>query len=269
VNCAVCDGPSVTAAGDTEIPAGGFSVIRAVALAPGTDAVTVTIWVAVIAAGAVYSPVPEITPVAGEIDHVTGPLELLTCTLNCAVCDGPSVTAEGKTEIPAGRFSVIRAEALAPGIDAVTVMVWDAVIEAGAVYSPAPEIVPMGGYSDHVTGLLELVTWAVNCAVCEVESATSPGVTEIPAGAFSVIRAVPLAPGTEAVTVTTWLAVMAAGAVYSPLAEIVPRAGLIDHVAVPEGLLTCATNCAVCEGPSVTSPGVTVTVEGCAASAAL
>jgi hypothetical protein len=63
------------------------------------------------------------------------------------------------------------AEADLPGsaaLVAVTVTVCCEVIEAGAVYNPPLEILPVAGLSDQETTVLLLpVTVAVNCWVCD------------------------------------------------------------------------------------------------------
>src|SRR5919198_627493 len=59
---------------------------------------------------------------------------------------------------------------------------------------------------------------------------------------------------------TTWDCLLIfPGALYKPVAEIVPVAGLIDQV-TPPGPLTVAVNCAVCPALSITLPGLIVTV---------
>ena len=67
-----------------------------------------------------------------------------------------------------------------------------------------------------------------------------------------------------AVTVTVSCVAMFDGAVYRPLALIVPTpAGLIDQVtALLQAPETPATNCCVCPTPSVAARGVRITAAG-------
>src|SRR3954453_5292908 len=63
-----------------------------------------------------------------------------------------------------------------------------------------------------------------------------------------------------AFTVTVCALATAAGAVYNPVAEIVPTAGVTDHAtAVLAVFITVAVNCCVCPAFSVADNGVTVT----------
>ena len=60
---------------------------------------------------------------------------------------------------------------------AVMVTVLPAVMDEGAVYSPLEDTVPRRGDKDHVTPvLLDPVTCAVNCAVCEAVTDAVGGV---------------------------------------------------------------------------------------------
>ncbi len=61
---------------------------------------------------------------------------------------------------------------------AVTVTVWLVLIVAGAVYKPVLETVPTAGFRLHVTAvLLDPVTVAVNCCVCEAATLADAGLT--------------------------------------------------------------------------------------------
>jgi hypothetical protein len=67
---------------------------------------------------------------------------------------------------------------------AVTVTVWELVIEAGAVYRPAEVIVPTDGLIDHVTVFSTKMpreapaTWAVNCCVPDGGKLTVDGLMD-------------------------------------------------------------------------------------------
>jgi multidrug efflux pump subunit AcrB len=123
---------------------------------------------------------------------------------------------------------------------------------AGAVYSPAVEIVPVpAGLMDHVTAvLLVFVTVAENCCVWLAYKLAVVGVRLTAIGGIKVTVAeaaeVPFC-WLVAVTVTGCFVVMLAGAVYSPVALMLPvPAGLIDHVtAVLLLFVTVAENCCV------------------------
>jgi hypothetical protein len=131
---------------------------------------------------------------------------------------------------------------------AFTVTVWELPIEAGAVYRPAEEIVPTAGLSDHVTALLEVPpTVAVYCWVWATARVAESGVNEMLTGGLSVTVALADLVGSAAlvaVTVTVCGPLSAAGAEYRPLLEIVPTAGITDHVtAVFVVPVTAAVNC--------------------------
>lgn len=67
-------------------------------------AVTVSVVVVAMDAGAAYSPAPLILPdPLGLIDHVTAALQLpMTVAANCRVCPAERVAAVGATEIDSG-----------------------------------------------------------------------------------------------------------------------------------------------------------------------
>jgi hypothetical protein len=73
---------------------------------------------------------------------------------------------------------------------AVTVTVCAAIIEGGAVYSPAAEILPTAGLSDQATAALWLFnTVAVKACVCEGRSVTEPGVSDTLTGGTNEMAA--------------------------------------------------------------------------------
>jgi hypothetical protein len=102
------------------------------------------------------------------IDQVTAVLLVpLTVAVNVWFCDGSKDTEDGVSETVSGRVSVTVAVTDLVGsatLAAVTVMVWELVIEAGAVYRPVLAIVPTAGFSDQVTAVFVVpVTVAVSC----------------------------------------------------------------------------------------------------------
>ena len=127
-------------------------------------------------------------------------------------------------------------------------------------------MLPACGLMDQVTPEVAFVKAAVNCCVCPVESVALAGETvTVMAGGCSVMVAAPVAVGSKtlaAVTVTFWLAEIAAGAVYRPLDGLMePTCGLMLQV-TPVWLmpLTFAENCCVCPAPSVAADGLTTTI---------
>jgi hypothetical protein len=95
-------------------------VMAAVPLAEGSStlaAMTVTAWVSLIAAGAVYKPVGEMVPSKGWIDHLTpGSVAPVTVAVNCRLWEAPRVTAPGLTATVIAGFRVMVAVALAAGV---------------------------------------------------------------------------------------------------------------------------------------------------------
>ena len=107
-------------------------------------------------------------------------------------------------------------------------------------------------------------TDATNCCVCPaVMDAVVGVIVTTTADRFTVAVADLLASATEvAVTVTATGAPIDAGAVYNPLASIVP-APVTNHVtAVLAAFVTAAVNCWVCPLPNIAVTGLTVTVTG-------
>ena len=118
---------------------------------------------------------------------------------------------------------------------------------AGAVYSPVAEMLPTLGLIDQVTAVFVVpVTVAVNCWVWPAVSVTLGGLTETPMTLRLTVALPDLVASATlvAVTVTDWELVMLAGAVYSPVTEMLPTLGLIDQVtAVFVVPVTVAVNC--------------------------
>jgi hypothetical protein len=108
-------------------------------------------------------------------------------------------------------------------------VVWEAIV-AGAVYRPLAERVPVLGDKLQVTPVFEVpVTVDMNCCVCPAVNVGFAGltVTMTPAG-LTVIVAVANSVGSETlvmVTVTVVTVFTTAGAVYRPLAEMLPKLG--------------------------------------------
>jgi hypothetical protein len=88
------------------VGAGGFNVIVALAdllLSAALVAVTVTDCVLVTVAGALYRPLDEMLPTAGEIDQFTAVLVVLvTAALNCCVAPCARLADNGLTEMATG-----------------------------------------------------------------------------------------------------------------------------------------------------------------------
>jgi hypothetical protein len=152
------------------------------ALPSPTLAVTVTGCALAMMAGAVYSPLIEMLPTLGLIDHATPKPGWLTLAVNCWVCPPVSVTLGGLTVTVNGGTSVTVALPdwkLSATLVAVTVTdCWPAMLP-GAVYSPLEEMLPTLGLSDQVTAVLVVpVTVAVNCWVPPGPSVTLSGLTE-------------------------------------------------------------------------------------------
>lgn len=145
-------------------------------------AVTVTFWVAVIVAGAVYKPFAS-EPILGLSDHVTPVLELpLTVAVNCF--DRPAASevelgfSEMLTAVVVGALTAGVATAGPSMIVALAIFVESARLvaemvtreseatELGAEYSPLLEIEPRPWTTAHCTWWFKLpVTEAVNCSV--------------------------------------------------------------------------------------------------------
>src|SRR5215471_3987744 len=116
------------------------------------------------------------------------------------------------------------------------------------------------GLADQVTAVLLLpMTVAENCCVWEAVRLAVPGAMETVIGGASVTVAVPALVGSAtlvAVTVTDCVPEMVAGAVKSPVAEMVPT-GLADQVTAVLLLpVTVAENSCVWETVRLAVPGV-------------
>jgi hypothetical protein len=116
---------------------GVVSVRLALAETPPYVAVTVTGCVAAIIAGAVYSPLEEMLPTCGLRDQVT-PLDTAEpspLAVNCWLCPGCRVAADGLTETVGGTSCTAAEDVLLVSAPLVAVTVTDvgAGIDAGAV----------------------------------------------------------------------------------------------------------------------------------------
>lgn len=100
-------------------------------------------------------------------------------------------------------------------LTAVIVTVCCAVIEAGAVYSPALVIVPTSGETDQLTVVFVVpATEAVNCWDCDWPNTTLVGLIATEMEGFTVTVANPLTPPVcVAITLTVCVVVTDAGAV--------------------------------------------------------
>ena len=109
-----------------------------------------------------YSPVLEICPNAALSDQVTEVWLLpITEAKNCCIRTAVRLTAAGVTDTDIEGSTIMVAESDIPVVGvAVAIIVWGAETEAGAVYSPEPDIVPICGLSDHLNKLLLPVTLA-------------------------------------------------------------------------------------------------------------
>jgi hypothetical protein len=157
-------------------------------------AVTVTVWAALMAAGAVYRPVLVIVPTLGLIDHVTAvfPEPPVTLAVNCWEWEAERLAVAGVTDTDTGASRVTDALADLVGsaaLVAVTVTVWAKAIAAGAVYRPVLVMVPTLGLMDHVTAVFPAppVTLAVNCCDWADERLAVAGAAETDTGATKEI----------------------------------------------------------------------------------
>jgi hypothetical protein len=137
-------------------------------------------------------------------------------------------------------------------------------MEAGAVYRPELDRLPALGERLHVTSVLpEPLTVAVKSCVPPPLKLTLPGVTETETVGVGFRVKVALADlpvsatGVAVIVTVCWLA-MDAGAVYSPVAESVPTAGVrVQVTAVLADPVTTAVNCCVALALKLTLPGLT------------
>jgi hypothetical protein len=187
---------------------------------------------------------------------------------------GPGVAVAeiegGVTETGGSSVTVAEADfVVSAWLVAVTVTDCWIAIAAGAVYRPLAPIVPTpAGLAVHVTDWLVLfATVAVKLCVPLAYSVAVPGTTLTDTGGSSVIVAeadLVESAWLVAVTVTVCCVVIVAGAVYTPLALIVPTpSGLIVHVTAWFVLFaTVAVKLCVPFEYRVAAPGVTLTDTG-------
>jgi hypothetical protein len=178
-------------------------------------------------------------PTGGVTAHVTAVFEFpLTVAVKLALWPPSSAAVLGdKLRLTAAggvAISVAMAVAVLVGsatLDAIIVTVWRLEIVAGAVYTPLT-MVPTAGLRDQVSAVLLVpVTEAPNVADAPAPSdveagpiVTATGVRDTQALAVLVVSA-----ALVAVTVTTSLFAIIAGAWYTPLV-MVPSGGFKDHV---------------------------------------
>ncbi len=120
---------------------------------------------------------------------------------------------------------------------------------------------PTAGVSSQLTPVLLLpVTVAVNCCDCETLKVADVGLSWIVTGVRLIVAVADFVGSTMlvALIVTDWVLVTVDGAVYRPVLDSVPTAGLRDQVTlvfvVP---VTVAVNCCVCETERLADAGVT------------
>ena len=126
----------------------------------------------------------EIVPTAGLRDHVTCVFdEPVTVALNCWLWDESKDALAGLTVTPTAAAGVSEMTACVlpadfPALAAVTVTVCALVMDAGALYRPAAEIVPTAGLTLQVTdGVGDPGTEAVNDWLWDGDRDTWLGVT--------------------------------------------------------------------------------------------
>jgi hypothetical protein len=226
VNCSVCPSYNVAVVGLIET--GGRRVTVAVAtfvVSAWPVAVTVIVcWLAT-TAGAVYNPLSLIAPTpAGLTDHVTAWFAVNDCA-----CPLDRIAVAGVTLSGGSRLTVATANLVVSAwMVAITVTVsWLAMV-GGAVYSPVASIVPTPeGSTVHVT-----VWFDVNCCVWPPYNIAVDGVTVNNGNTVSVaVTDLDVSAWLVAVIVTVCGVAALAGAVYIPVASMVPAPeGLTAHV---------------------------------------
>jgi len=248
----------------------GNREIVAVAVFAGSAvriAVKVTVCGAAMDDGAVYNP-PVVTVPAPDgvtVQEAAWLPPVSTAAVNCCVSRGYRVTLAGVTCVTPPPNTVTIADALfeeSATLTALTVTVCcDAT--AGAVYRPPDVIVPAPeGLTDHVTAVLFVsITVARNCCVCSAARETAAGATVTATGpSVTAADADLLGSATLVAFTRTVCGLKLDGAVYRPVAETEPTAGVTDQVtAVFDVFITVAVNCCVCSAPSETAAGATVT----------
>ncbi len=130
---------------------------------------------------------------------------------------------------------------------AVTLTVCWVLFVAGAVYKPVLDSVPTAGLNDQVTPVLLLpVTVVVNCWVCETDRLADVGLICTNTGTSVIVAVADLLGSATlvAVTVIVWPLATGDGAVYKPVLDSVPTAGVIDQVTLVLLLpVTVVVNC--------------------------
>jgi hypothetical protein len=256
VNCCVPEAYRAADPGLTLTAIGGINVIVAVPVALPSSwlvAVNVTVCCAGTVAGAVYRPLTETVPNAGDRVQVTfGLPAFVTVAPNCCVWPWYSSALSGPTETIIGGFSVTVATAVFDGsatLVTLTATVCCAEMMAGAVYRPDGLTVPIADGTAQIKPVLTApLSSAVNCCVWLERSVAEVGEISSVTG-ISVTAAVALRVGPiwlVAVTVTVCGSEIVAGAVYSPAGLIAPTAGDIVQVTPVSPLpVTVAVNWAV------------------------
>jgi hypothetical protein len=175
-----------------------------------------------------------------------------TVALNCWVCDPKSVTVGGVTFTVIGTSVSTELPVLAGSAALVAMTVTDCweLIAAGAVYNPVAEIEPTaGGLMVQVSDVFPVpVTVAVNCCVWPPKMFAVGGVTLTATGARLMVAEddTELLKVLVAFAVIVWAVEMIAGAVYSPVVEIVPTLGVRLQVTLLEMPAALTENCCVC-----------------------
>lgn len=252
-------------------------------------AVTVTCAGVGTAAGAVYRPVDEIVPQVAPEQPVPAKLQVtavfvvpVTVAVNCRVFRTTSCTVVGETcTTTGGRIVTVTDDDLVISAFAVAVTVTCAGFgtAAGAVNRPLAEMAPQVAPEQptplrlHVTAVFVVpVTVAVNCCVFPATTCAVVGETLTATGGRMVTDAdavFVLSAAEVATTVTSAGLGTVPGAVYKPLAEIVPQpapeqpAPCRLHVtAVFVVLVTVAVNCCVFPATTFAVVGEILTITG-------
>jgi hypothetical protein len=219
----------------------GIKVTVAVALPFGAVAVTLSVPVDDIVAGAVYRPELVIVPkVAVQAD---APAEV-----NCCVAPRLRETVSGEIVCGFRACSVTTAEAEPPGPVAVTVTELDDGMLEGAVNSPVVLMLP-------AVAVQLVAPKEVNCCVAPSFNETVSGEMACGFRACSVTAAEAEPPGPVAVTVTEPDDGMLEGAVNSPVVLMLPAVAV--QLVAPEEV-----NCCVAPSFTVAVVGEIVCVGG-------
>jgi hypothetical protein len=269
VNSWVPEGATLAVAGLT-LGVGSCKVTNALATFVGSAtlvATTVIICSMLIAAGALKVPF-RIVPTFGTSDQVTAVFVVpVKVAPNCADWPPVSETEGGDTAMATTGMRLIVALAFMVGsaaLEAVRVTVCGVLSEAGATYNPLTTV-PTGGTSDHVAVVLVVpVNAALNCWLCDANKWAVAGISETATTGLTetMVLAELLGSATlVAVTAIVCGAVNEKGAAYSPVAETLPTAGLIDQTTDKSvAPVNVVVNCSVCEVKMATGPGLTESV---------